>query len=32
MRVSVTGTEELVTAIAATHNVVRAGGEEVIPT
>jgi hypothetical protein len=33
MRVSVTGTtEELVTAIVATHNVVRAGGEEVIPT
>jgi hypothetical protein len=33
IRVSVTGTtEELVTAIAATHNVVRAGGEEVIPT
>jgi putative transposase len=24
--------EELVTAIAATHNVIRAGGEEVIPT
>jgi hypothetical protein len=24
--------EELVTAIAAVHNVIRAGGEEVIPT
>ena len=24
--------EELVTAIAATHNIIRAGGEEVIPT
>jgi hypothetical protein len=24
--------EELVTAVAATHNIIRAGGEEVIPT
>jgi hypothetical protein len=26
------GLEELVTVIAATHNIIRAGGEEVIPT
>jgi hypothetical protein len=32
MRVSVTGTKELVTAIAATHNIIRAGGEKEIPT